>query len=151
MIDRISSSDLISFIDYCQWRDKRQDFYVEKNGERLYLDNLQNAKTVFNECLKWKNLCYVSKQEGRLNGILLTCEDSYQPNRHFVKILSKSLKTAEGLLRVLLWNEKKIFYVRIKKYNPLRKIFKKFKFTFVKEDGVEIILCHLPRKVRKNG
>lgn len=149
MIQRIKSKHELDFVDYCQWRDKRQDFYSVKNGERIYLDNIKLAKSVFKDVLKRKPIGYISEDEKNVNGLLITTDDVSQKNRHFIKILTRKLSIAEGLLRVLLWNHKQTFYVRIKKYNPLIKLFKKFRFRFVKDEDAEIIMCHLPRKERK--
>jgi len=89
-----------------------RDFYVTKNNLRLYIR--ENIHILF-DCLKYGDKIVYSNEDG----LAIVTGYSDNSNRKYLKILAKSEKSVERLLKVLLWNVKCDLWIKLKQNNPL--------------------------------
>ena len=134
MITRINYHRAIDILEAVKRiQDKYEDFYITRNKQRLFLNNLEFIEKILKtqECYVW--------EEKEIKGILLIYrEKNFRP---YIKLLSESNKYYRSLLKFLNWNfAEKEFYCKVKKINFLSEICKKNGFMFIGNRGQEILL-----------
>ena len=112
------------------------DFYITKNNIRLFIK--ENQSIMFDGIKKGDKLFYDENSIGVIVG--------YSDNspRKYLKVLSTNEKNIENIIKRIYWDVDCDLFVKIKKNNPLRKIFENNYFNFIGSRGKEILL------VRKN-
>ncbi len=115
MIRPLQAGDLKNFIHFCQFRDS--DFYVTKNNHRLFLNNLTVAKSIFNDCLKHGDKCFIKESNGHITGIILITGFKDDFDRKYLKLLVKSKDDCRDLFRYLQWQGVKNLFIKSKKSN----------------------------------
>lgn len=105
MIRKLKTKDLKNFIYTCQYRDPYSDFYITKNNRRLFLNNLDIAKKVFNDCTKYAEKCYIKEEGNNIKAILLIVGYKEKSERKYLKVLAKSKKDVKDLFAFLIWQE----------------------------------------------
>jgi hypothetical protein len=68
----------------------------------------------------------------------------YKAPRKYVKLIAKDEKTADQILKSIGWKFKIELWVKIKKNNPLVKVFQRNKYEFAGDRGKEILLVRKP-------
>ncbi len=115
MIRPLQAGDLKNFIHFCQTRDS--DFYITRNNRRLYLTNIGVAKSVFFDCIKHGDKCYVKEANNEITAILLITGFKDGFDRKYLKILSKSKDDCRDLFRYLQWQQIKNLFIKSTKKN----------------------------------
>lgn len=115
MIRPLQSKDLQNFIYFCQNRDS--DFYITKNNRRLYLTNIKVAKSVFLDCLKHNDKCYIKEDNNLITAIMLITGFKDKFDRKYLKILAKHKDDSRDLFRYLQWQQLKNLFIKSKKDN----------------------------------
>lgn len=119
------------------------DFYITKNNLRLFLR--ENQDILF-ECLKAGDKISYSEE----CGIIFLYGFSDNSNRHYIKILSKDSRSADKLIKIMLWELGGIdLYCKIKTNNPLAEALKKNNFIFKGSRGKEFLLYRKGIKIKK--
>ena len=109
------------------------DFYSTKENIRISLRD--NPEVLFDYLKKGSKIVYELDRE---NGLaLILREKGFRP---YVKILCKDEHLASNLLKIINWNVKCDIYVKIKKNNPLLKVFQRNQYAFCGNRGSEILL-----------
>jgi hypothetical protein len=119
------------------------DFYITKNNLRLFIK--ENTDLLV-ECLKKGDKIVYSEEDG---AIFVTGWSDKSP-RKYVKILSKNERSADRLLKALLWNIDCELWIKIKKNNPILSILKRNNFRFIGNRGKEILLVRKPLNKKDN-
>jgi len=116
MIRQLSSKDKQNFIFFCQLN-RDSDFYITKDRKRLYLTNNKVAKSVFNDCLKKGDKCFIKEENNTVVAILLITgyKDGFE--RKYVKILATHQNHSRDLFRFLLWQKLKNLFIKSRKNN----------------------------------
>lgn len=111
-----------------------QDFYITKNNLRLYIK--ENIDVLFSCLSKGDILAYDENEQGLalVNGF---CDKT---QRKYIKLIAKDERIADQILKNLGWHFKIDLWVKIKKNNPLVKVFQRNKFEFAGDRGKEILL-----------
>lgn len=116
------------------------DFYVTKNNIRLFIK--ENPDILFDGVKKGDKLVYDE------NGIGVIVGYSDNAPRKYLKVLAKDDKNVENIIKRISWDMECDLYVKIKKNNPLKKVFESNYFQFIGGRGREILLV---RRRRKNN
>ena len=117
MIRALQSKDFSNFISFCQKRDKFSDFYITKNNKRLFLNDINVAKKVFNDCLKYADKCFIKEENNRIVAILLIIGFKEKVDRKYLKLLASSKDDCRDLFRFLQWQSLKNLFIKSRKTN----------------------------------
>jgi hypothetical protein len=109
------------------------DFYSTSQNIRISLRD--NPDELFKYIKKGSQLVYEPDNE---NGIALVLKE--KGFRTYVKILCKDEDLAGSLLKIMNWNVKCDLYAKIKKNNPLLKVFQRNQYQFLGNRGQEVLL-----------
>jgi len=122
------------------------DFYSTKDNIRISLRD--NPDVLFDYLKKGSQIAYEPDNE---SGIALVLKE--KGFRTYIKMLTKDEKLASDLLKIINWNTKTDLFVKIKKNNPLLKVFQRNQYQFVGNRGQEILLCrkYIARPDSHNG
>jgi len=115
MIRPLKQTDLSNFINFCQIKDS--DFYITRNNRRLYLNDLSVAKSVFNDCLKHGDKCYIKEDNNQIVAIMLITGYKDGFDRKYLKLLVKSKNDCRDLFRYLQWQKLKNLFIKSRKNN----------------------------------
>lgn len=111
MIRKLSPNDLTNFLAFCQ--KKNRDFYVELDGNKIYLTNFDNCRFIFNKCVKQNLKCYI-KEENDISGILII---NPVGKDNFVRVLANSYDDVEKLFFYLNWQKIPNLVIKANKRN----------------------------------
>lgn len=111
------------------------DFYVTKDNIRIGIR--ENSDILFNYLQKGDVIVY---EENNENGLALVTGWSDKASRKYVKLLSKDEHLASNLLKIINWNANIDLYAKLKKNNPLIKVFQRNGYSFKGDRGSEILL-----------
>lgn len=113
--------------------DEYSDFYVTRDNIRLYIKD--NPEILINSMKKGNRIAFADE-------IGIAIVDGYADNakRKYVKILANSPKKAEKLLYIITKNVNDSLFTKLKKNNPLVKMFSNNNFKFKGNRGEEILL-----------
>jgi len=103
MIRPVNNKDLKNFIYYCQYRDPYSDFYITKNNKRLFLNNINTANRVFNDCLRYNEKCFIKEENNQIKAVLLIVGYKEKSERKYLKVLAKSKNDTKDLFAYLIW------------------------------------------------
>lgn len=117
MIRSLKSKDLKNFIYFCQYRDPYSDFYITKNNKRLFLNRVDVAKTVFYDCLKHGDKCFIKEENGEIIAVLLIIGYKDKFERKYVKMLTKTENDCRDLYRCLQWQRLSNLFIKSRKNN----------------------------------
>lgn len=122
------------------------DFYITKDNVRIALRD--NPEVLFDYLQKGDRLAYEVDGE---KGIALVTGWSDKANRKYVKVLTKDMDLANALLKVINWQVKIDLYAKVKKNNPIAKVFQRNGYKFMGDRGSEILLkrTYIPRPEKK--
>ena len=122
--------------------DLYSDFYCTKDNVRIPLRD--NPDVLFSYLNKGDVIAYEQDNE---KGIGLVTGWSDRSPRKYVKILTKDEHLAGNLLKIINFNANIDLFAKLKKYNPLIKVFNRNGYIFMGDRGSEILLCRkfLPR------
>jgi len=122
------------------------DFYSTKDNIRISLRD--NPDVLFDYLKKGSQIVYELDNESGL--ALVLREKGF---RTYIKILTKNEKLASDLLKAINWDTKIDLYCKIKKNNPLLKVFQRNQYQFVGNRGQEILLMrkYITRSESHNG
>lgn len=134
MIRRLSSGDLNNFVTFCQLRDIYSDFFIVKNNKRQFLTDISIAKEVYHNCLKHGDKAWIFEEEGLIHGALIITGYSDKFPKKYIKILGRTKKILDDLLRLFAWTVTDECYLRVYKRNPILQVLerynKKYKYGF---------------------
>ena len=121
------------------------DYYITRSNIRIYLRD--NPDILFDCLNKSDEMVYDEQNE---NGMAFISGWSDKSPRKYVKILTKDEKLASSFLKIISWNARIDLYAKLKKNNPLIKVFQKSGYIFLGDRGSEILLCrkYIPRPER---
>lgn len=105
MIRKVEKKDRNNFIFMCQFRDPYSDFYITKNNKRLFLNNTDIAKQVFNNCLRYNEKCYIKEENDEIKAVLIIVGYKEKTERKYLKILAKNKRDVKDLFAFLIWQE----------------------------------------------
>ena len=131
----------VSFLLF-ELTDIYSDFYITKNNLRLFIK--ENQDILF-ECLRRGDK--IAFSEGGL-GVIVGFSD--KASRKYLKILTKTDKDVDSLIKIISWNLDCDLYVKIKKNNPLREVLERNYFRFIGGRGKEILLVKKAKKKYAN-
>jgi hypothetical protein len=117
MLRTAKPKDLKNFVYYCQHRDSYSDFYVTKNNKRLYLTNIDVAKEVFIDCMKYGNKCYIKEENNEIKAVMIIIGFKDKFPRKYIKVLSKSKDDFKDLFAYLQWQELKDLFIKVRNTN----------------------------------
>ena len=133
--ERITVTNLVTNI-----LDIYKDFYITKNNLRLFIKD--NLDILFQDLKKGDKVTFNDK------GLIVVCGFSDKANRKYIKILTENLETANELLKEIITKFNDIqLYVKLKKNNPVLKVFYDNKFYFNGDRGREILLVRNSEKI----
>jgi len=133
--ERITVTNLVTNI-----LDIYKDFYITKNNLRLFIKD--NLDILFQDLKKGDKVAFNDK------GLIVVCGFSDKANRKYIKILTENLETANELLKEIITKFNDIqLYVKLKKNNPVLKVFYDNKFYFNGDRGREILLVRNSEKI----
>jgi hypothetical protein len=115
--------------------DLYSDFYVTKDNIRIGIR--ENSDILFKYLGKGDVIAY---EENNENGLALVTGWSDRSPRKYVKILTKDEHLASNLLKIINWNATIDLYAKLKKNNPLIKVFNRNGYSFKGDRGSEILL-----------
>ena len=115
--------------------DLYSDFYCTKDNVRIPLRD--NPDVLFSYLNKGDVVVYEQDNE---TGIGLVTGWSDGSARKYVKILTKDEHLASNLLKIINWNANIDLFAKLKKNNPLIKVFQRFGYSFKGDRGSEILL-----------
>lgn len=116
--------------------DLYSDAYITRNNVRI---SIRENADIFIQCLnKGDKWIYDINRE---DGLAMITGTSDKSPRIYVKILTKDLDLANNFLKIIAWNTKSDLYAKIKKNNPLAKVFQRNGYKFMGDRGSEILLC----------
>jgi hypothetical protein len=115
MIRSLQRTDLQNFIYFCQKRDP--DFYITQNNKRLFLSDIEVAKKVFNNCLKYSDKCFIKESNNEINAILLIIGYKEKFERKYIKLLISSKDDCRDLFQYLQWQNLKNLFIKSRKNN----------------------------------
>jgi len=125
-----------NFLDYLS-RNNSDGLYLTVNNERLPIRDKKSLKTL----LKDTTLCYIQKERGDVQGVILVWKSNYgQVKRKYVKFSAVNEKIAHDLLTILLWNTTSELFIKIDKDSPFIPTFRKKGFRFHKGRGQQILM-----------
>ncbi len=105
------------------------DFYITKDNQRLYIR--ENKEFLFRDLERGDYIAYNERGMGIVVGFAEKTE------RKFLKMLAKDNKIANELMLILLSEVKDEIYIKVKKNNPLLKIFEYWGFEWLAGRGSE--------------
>lgn len=154
MLRKLNNKDFVSFYEFCLTnKDIFSDFYINREDQRIYLNNENILKYTFNHCLKHKDQAFICEDRSIINGILLIIQEK---DKKFIKISATSKDYISDLLTYFTWNCYKEAFIRIKKKNPIVNLLntkhfaynpeKEFGFQFSGVKNEEIIFKYIPSK-----
>ncbi len=118
MIRQLKAKDYKNFIYYCQKRDNFSDFYITRNNKRIFLNNPNTARSVFNDCIKHSDKCYIKEEDNEIKAVLLIIGYKDNDERKYLKVLSSNKKDVKDLFSYLIWqNLASNIFVKIHKNN----------------------------------
>jgi ATP-dependent protease HslVU (ClpYQ) peptidase subunit len=115
--------------------DLYSDFYVTKDNIRIGIRD--NSDILFKYLGKGDVIAYEEDNEA---GIGLVTGWSDGSARKYVKILTKDEHLASNLLKIINWSANIDLFAKLKKNNPLIKVFNRAGYSFKGDRGSEILL-----------
>ena len=151
MIRLLNNKDYSNFLEFCLNQGSKPDFFVTKNNQRFLLNHTDIASKVFNDCTKHGDKCFISEENGIINGVILITGYSDKTDRKYLKVCANSFKIIKGLFKFLTWNHTSKLYIKAKRNNSLikflerrveGKIYYKYFFNFAGIRNDEIMLAY---------
>ena len=115
--------------------DLYSDFYVTSNNIRIPIRD--NPDVLFDYLNKGDVIAY---EENNENGLAFVTGWSDKAFRKYVKVLTKDEHLASNLLKIINFSANIDLYAKLKKNNPLIKVFQRNGFSFKGDRGSEILL-----------
>jgi len=115
--------------------DLYSDFYCTKDNVRIPLRD--NPDVLFDYLNKGDVIAY---EEDNETGVGLVTGWSDRSPRKYVKLLTKDEHLASNLLKIINFSANIDLYAKLKKNNPLIKVFQRNGFSFKGDRGSEILL-----------
>ena len=115
--------------------DLYSDFYITSNNIRIPLRD--NPEVLFDYLNKGDVVVY---EEDNETGIGLVTGFSDRSPRKYVKLLTKDEHLASNLLKIINWNATIDLFAKLKKNDPLIKVFQRNGYSFKGDRGSEILL-----------
>ena len=115
--------------------DLYSDFYVTSNNIRIPIRD--NPDVLFDYLNKGDVIAY---EENNENGLALVTGWSDKATRKYVKLLTKDEHLASNLLKIINFSANIDLYAKLKKNNPLIKVFQRNGYSFKGDRGSEILL-----------
>jgi hypothetical protein len=115
--------------------DLYSDFYITSQNIRIPIR--ENFDILFKYLGKGDVIVYEEENE---NGLALVTGWSDKASRKYVKLLTKDEHLASNLLKIINWNTNIDLYAKLKKNNPLIKVFNRAGYSFKGDRGSEILL-----------
>lgn len=145
---KISKKDKLTILQILDdLSDPYGDFYLTKNGQRLYIR--ENTPLLFSYLNKGNKIAFNSDGVAIVTGYVdkqikiydrKTGSSKLVDSRKYVKILSKDVKIANDLIKFLTWNIKEELFTKIKINNPNKIAFLQNGFNFKAGRGKEVLL-----------
>jgi hypothetical protein len=147
MFEQLKSKNYLDLLVFSnEVKDLHQDFYITMNNERKYLNDIKVIQHYFENKLKHGEICL----SDRKTCFLITWGFSDKNQRKFIKILSIDTNSARKALTCLLYQfGDKEWWVKVKKNNPLLKVYQGMGFNFEGGRGEEVLLVRKADKFRK--
>lgn len=123
--------DVLSFI----LDNVNNDFFITENNERVVIRDSKTLKRL----IKQSSRMYVDIDSGDVRGIIALWR-GLGSKRFFVKLNCADTKSANRLVTMVVWNDNKDLYIKIKKDSDCVKVFREKKFDFFGNRGNEILL-----------
>lgn len=156
MIRHITEKDFFSFLEFCTI--KYPDFYVTKNNQRLFLDNPDIIKKIFNTFIKHGDKAYILEEKMQILGTIIVSGYADKFERKYIKLAAQNNTIARDLLRYFIWNHKAECFLKIKKDNPILSLInnrmfsytasKNWGFKFVSNRGTELLFHYIPNRLQ---
>jgi hypothetical protein len=143
MIKRLNYENAIDVLEFIKRvNDLYEDFYLTKEKNRLFLDNL----FLINKVLNSQEMYALTEKETK--GLLLIYrQNGYRP---YIKILADNQDSERNLIKYLIWNfSNQDLYIKLKKKNPLTRMIQRYGFVFAGDRGQEILLFRKGEKYVK--
>ena len=130
--------------------DLYSDFYVTSNNIRIPLRD--NPEIFFKYLGRGDIIAY---EEDNEKGVALVTGWSDRSARKYVKVLTKDEHLASNLLKIINWSVNIDLFAKLKKNNPLIKVFQRNGYSFKGDRGSEILLMrqyvyHPQREYKKD-
>ena len=125
-----------------EFTDIYRDFYLTKNNLRLFIRD--NLDILFKDLRKGDKIAYDE------NGVGLVVGYSDKAKRKYIKLLAKDSKSADRLIKVILWNEKIDLWAKIKRNSIFKSVLERNNFRFEANRGKEILLVRRAKKEYKH-
>jgi hypothetical protein len=135
--------DLLDFVKKYQ----NDNFYITENNERKIINDEKTLK----KFLKETRSIYIIEDSGDVKGIIGIWKAIGIVERFYVKINAINDKTANNLITVLLWNNRKFLHAKIKKDSSFLNVFKDKGFEFRGDRGKEVLLVINNQFRKSNG
>lgn len=135
MVEDLKPKHLLGLTEFVK-ENKDTDFYVTENNSRVIIEDATSLKKL----LKQSNSVRIIEERGDVLGIILLWKSIGNVTRYYVKLNAINEDIADRLLTVLIWNERKELYTKIKKTSKFVKVFKNKGFDFLGDRGQEILL-----------
>lgn len=148
MLRRLKSKDKSNFLSYCLTQ-KDSDFYITKNNERLFLNDIKICKKVFDDIMKRGDMGFVAEENNVISGLALIVGYSDKAERKYLKIHADSDTIADKLFKILAWNYEKSLFLKLKADNLFIKVAQHNRFRFIGNRGNEVLLCRNIENTRK--
>ena len=133
MIKKLNKKNIWDLVEFLQeFKDYYQDFFITRNKDRIFL----NRNTDLIKKLLIKQEIY-GNFDNKLNGIVMVYKE--KGFRAYLKFIGE-IKAINRLLKVLQNNLNGIFYIKLKKDNPIIKSVYRNGFKFSGGRGREILL-----------
>lgn len=147
MIEPIKYNKFIIEVLTTNIRDIYQDFYITKDKERLFFNNIKNAQ-LYSKMLQRGEACFKNDDKG----LLITYGIHDKSPRKYIKILTQDMESARRLLTVFLYQYgNKEFFIKIKRNNPLNRLVQGLGFIFLGGRGTEILLVRKADKINRSN
>ena len=112
------------------------DAYITRQNIRI---SLRENIDIFIKCLnKGDEWVYDADRE---DGLAMISGWSDKSKRMYVKVLTRDMDLANNFLKIIAFKASCDLYCKLKKNNPLVKVFQKNNYQFVGDRGSELLLC----------
>lgn len=148
MIRLLKSKDRIRFIDYCKnYKDEFEDNYITVERGRKFFSEKTIANKIFNNIMKRGDKCFIYEENENIKGIMLIIGFSDKFPRKYVKCIADNYNYSFRLFDFLLMNYDNLnLFIKIKRFNPLCKLMKIFKFNKIGLRGRETLFVKAENK-----
>ena len=146
MVENFKKKYFQHLLDYLK-NNYTNDFYLTESNKRIPVRDEKLLKKLFNQSTGIKFL----EENGDVIGIILLWKSlGNNLPRYYIKLTANSVHAAKQLLTVLLWNENRNLFIKIRKDSPFIRVFKEKGFIFSGDRGKEILFFLNNRLRTKN-